>query len=266
MYQNLNRIIKFISWFALISLVFYDVTLLYIYAMDIPFWDVWVNFPRGGFGHLFEYHNENMQFFYFLISEIVYLLFDWNLRYFNFINFFIYTFIGYVYWKILSKSNQGKMAIIPLLLMPIFTPMVGYNWLWAMLVQTHTMILFYLCAIYFGISLYDNKNTCLLFVLFLMLSVISMNIPLAIGGIIAYLIKEIIDNYCTKNKTINITNYKRSIFSIISMALFLGVLAYVGVSKDFEEAKFTNVLSLQYWYNLSFYVVNSLNIFAFAHI
>jgi hypothetical protein len=128
-------------------LVSYDTALLYIYSTDIPFWDTWDLMPKGGFSHIFEFYNENMQLFYFIISEFVYRFFDWNLRYFNFINFAIYLLIAFIYLIILSKANDNKNCFYPIFLCALFAPMLGFNWLWVFLVQTHTFILFFLCAI-----------------------------------------------------------------------------------------------------------------------
>ena len=67
-----NKILYNMSLAILIALVSYDIALLYIYSTDIPFWDTWDLMPKGGFSHIFEFYNENMQLFYFIISEIVY--------------------------------------------------------------------------------------------------------------------------------------------------------------------------------------------------
>ena len=145
------RLVYLLSYLVLFSILGYDVFLLYRYAFDIPFGDTLDLMPRGHFSHLFEFYNENMQFFYFIISEVIYKTFNWNLRYFNFVNFGVYLVILCVYWSILvSAKPKNKINIFPLFLCPILTPMLGYNWLWVFLVQTHTFILFFLIAVYFG--------------------------------------------------------------------------------------------------------------------
>ena len=97
----LNKTICYMSYLVLFSILGLDVFLLYKYAYDVPFWDTWDLLPNGSYSHLFDFYNENMQFFYFIISEIVYKTLNWNLRYFNFICFGVYLIIIFIYWKII---------------------------------------------------------------------------------------------------------------------------------------------------------------------
>lgn len=252
------------SLLFLISLITYDVYLLYLYAFDVPFWDVWDSMPKGTYTHIFDFYNENMQFFYFTISEIMYKTSNWNLRYFNFVNFAIYCLIAITYWIILIKTKpKNKVNVFPLFLCAIFTPMLGYNWLWSILVQTHTFILFFLIAIYWGFVKDGNRYSVYLFGVSLFLSVISMNIPLAMGGCIAYIIKECIN--CHKDE------FYYCICKILKLITLLFVL-FLLLSGVTDIRRFINVelshnlLTTDYINNLSFYIVNSFSLFAFADV
>ena len=258
----MSKYIYSFSLFLLIALGLYDIYVLYIYATDVPFWDTWDLMPRGNFKHLFEFYNENMQFFYFLISEIIYKTSNWNLRHFVFVNFVVYLGLIGIYLKILSKAqiNNNTMCY-PIFLSILLTPMLGFNWLWVFLVQTHTCILFFLLAIYFGFTKDDKKYSALLCGLCLFLSMISHNIPLAIGGTIAYIIKEIVNS---KQNSLKI--------SLIKCLQMLGVLAIcvLGLSfatdiKRFCPTEFRpNVFTQEYILNFSFYLINSLSAFMTA--
>lgn len=193
--------LELLSWGMLFGLAVYDIFLLYQYAFDLPFWDVWDNLPRGNFRGIFNFYNENLQLFYNIISEIMYLLTDWNLRYFAFVNFIIYLCVVGVYILIVQKS-ETKLPLYPLFFLPMFSPILGYNWLWSILVQTHTYILFFLLAIYWGFCKKKNNVSQVLFLCCLVLSVLSMNIPLALSALIAYMIKEIINTASSERKKI----------------------------------------------------------------
>ena len=258
-----NKILYNMSLAILIALVSYDIALLYIYSTDIPFWDTWDLMPKGGFSHIFEFYNENMQLFYFIISEIVYKFFDWNLRYFNFINFAIYLLLAFVYLIILSKANSNKNCFYPIFLCALFTPMLGFNWLWVFLVQTHTFILFFLLAIYWGYTKDDKSYSVYLYGICLFFSIVSMNIPLAIGGYIAYIIKEII-NIKKNNIAINI---KKCVILSVLFLLFYFVLTVITTPDRFIRVNLSNnIFTYLYIKHLSFYIVNCLSLFSLADI
>ncbi|MBR5154620.1 MAG: hypothetical protein IKW58_02735 [Alphaproteobacteria bacterium] len=258
------RLVYLLSYLVLFSILGYDVFLLYRYAFDIPFWDTWDLMPRGHFSHLFEFYNENMQFFYFIISEVIYKTFNWNLRYFNFVNFGVYLVILCVYWSILvSAKPKNKINIFPLFLCPILTPMLGYNWLWVFLVQTHTFILFFLIAVYFGFVKSSTWLNIVCFALSLFCSVISMNIPLAIGGFLAYIIKE-----CINSKSDGkVLCFKRCFVVCAILCVLFFLLSFVTTPMRFIEVKMSNkIIDYEYIKHLSFYIVNSLNMFSLAKV
>jgi len=205
-----------------------------------------------------------MQFFYFVISEIIYQTSQWNLKHFIFVNFIIYLGLISLYLKILSYANVEKQInCYPLFLCALLTPMLGFNWLWVFLVQTHTFILFFLLAIYFGYAKDDKKYSPQLCGFCLFLSLISHNVPLAVGGSLAYLIKEVIN--CKENgwqKCI-----KKCAFMLITLFLCLTLLSIVTDIKKFMPQGFrAEVLTQEYIINISFYLINSLSLFVFAPI
>lgn len=259
-----TSIIFYLSCFTVLLLCGYDIYLLSIYATDVPFWDMWDLLPQASWTHLFDFYNQNMQFFYFIISEILYRLVDWNLRYFTFISFAIYLFLTVLYGKILSSTaNIRQIYYYPLFLVIILTPMLGYNWLWVLLIQTHTFILFFLLAIYFGFVKDDKKYSVYLCSICLFLSMISMNIPLAVGGVIAYIIKEIINAY---PQNINKALKKCAIF-IAMVGILIGTLSCVtNIGKFVDFRPHENVMNINFIENFSFYLINSMSVFAFAHI
>jgi len=260
----MEKILFIVTGFILVLLGAYDAVTLNNYAFDIPFWDTWDLLPTGGWSHLFDFYNENMQFFYFLISEIIYNIADWNLRYFVATNFVVYLCILLVYGIILNKTRQNNdNAFFPLFLCVLLTPMLGYNWLWVFLVQTHTFILFFLLAIYFGFTKQNEKYSACLCGICLFLSIISMNVPLAMGTTIAYIIKETINS--------RVNGWRKSLKNCGVFISTLGVL-FICLTFVTDTSKFTNVslkssvFSLEYLNNLSFYFINSLSVFSFADV
>lgn len=260
----LNKTICYMSYLVLFSILGLDVFLLYKYAYDVPFWDTWDLLPNGSYSHLFDFYNENMQFFYFIISEIVYKTLNWNLRYFNFVCFGVYLIIIFIYWKILKYADvDKKICFYPLCLSVLLTPMLGHNWLWVLLVQTHTFILFFLLAIYLGFIKDSSKYSPYLFSISLFLSVISMNIPLAIGALLAYIIKEFIN---AGNKITIYVLKKYSIVFGVLLILFV-ILSFLTTPLRFIEVKMSNaVIDYDYIKHLSFYIVNCLSVFSLAKI
>lgn len=260
----MEKTLFIIASFILVSLGVYDVLTLNAYATDVPFWDTWDLLPMGSYGHLFDFYNENMQFFYFLISEIIYRVADWNLRYFIAVNFLVYLSVILIYGIILNKTRQDKkIAFYPLFLCILLTPMLGYNWLWVFLVQTHTFILFFLLAIYFGFTKQDKVYSAYACGVCLFLSVISMNIPLAVGGTIAYIIKEAVNgktngwNKCIKNCAA----------LLCTLGLLMACLMLMTDISNFVNVRMSHTaLSWDYLKNLSFYLINSLSVFAFADV
>ncbi len=260
----LNKMLLYLSILFFLLILSYDFYLLYEYAFDVPFWDTWDLMPQGDFSHLFDFYNENMQFFYFVISEIMYRVSSWNLRYFTFVNFAIYCFIIAIYWVILLKAKlPNKVNFFPIFLCAIITPMLGYNWLWVLLVQTHTFILFYFLAIYFGFAKDDNRCSALLCGFCLFLSVISMNVPLAIGGSLAYVVKELVNS---KENGLRVCIQKCITLVVSLCSLFYTLSFFTDVGRFVKVSLMHNVFSLNYIYNLSFYLINSFSIFAFANV
>lgn len=259
----MRKVTYFVSVLLLSVLIGYDARTLYLYATDVPFWDIWDTMPRGGFSHIFEFYNENMQLFYFLLSEILYKTSAWNLRYFCFVNFGVYLFLIYIYWKILSKSGENKVCCYPLFLCALLTPMLGYNWLWVILIQTHTYILFFLLAIYFGYIKDDKVYSVYAYGVCLFLSIVSMNIPLAIGGYISYIIKEIINiKENGRSKCIK----KCTVLSLLFLA-FGVLLCFLTTPERFVNVNLSNsIFTYTYINNLSFYLVNSLSLFSLAKV
>lgn len=257
-----NKIFS-ISCLTLGMLIIYDIFLLYKYAFDLPFWDTWDLLPRGGWSHVFEFYNENMQFFYFIISEILYIVLDWNLQWFIFIDFAIYLGLIFLYNKILQQAQNIKVPYYPLFLCILLTPMLGYNWLWVLLVQTHTFILFFLLAIYSGFTKDDEKYSPYLFAICLFLSVISMNIPLAIGGLLAYVIKEAVNS-----KENGISKAIKKCLIALGILFLLGCLLMVVTNvEQFVAIKLSHsVFKMEYLYDLSFYLINGFGVFVFAPI
>jgi len=259
---KLKNIILYLSCCMVFLLLGYDIYLLSIYATDVPFWDIWDLLPKGNYRHLFSFYNENMQVFYFIISEIMYHFTNWNLRYFVFVNFAVYSILIAIYWKILaSTENIKKIPCYPMFLIILLTPMLGYNWLWVFLVQTHTYILFFLLAIYFGFSKNDGKYSAYLCAIFLFLSMISMNIPLAVGGATAYIIKEIIN---ARSKNTNKSLKKCAIFITTLGILIFALSCITNIGKFVDFRPHENVITMRFIKNVSFYLINSLNVFAFA--
>lgn len=249
--------LKLLSWGMLFGLAVYDIFLLYQYAFDLPFWDVWDNLPHGNFRGIFNFYNENLQLFYNIISEIMYLLTDWNLRYFAFVNFVIYLCAVGVYIFIVQKS-ETKLPLYPLFFLPLFSPILGYNWLWSILVQTHTYILFFLLAIYWGFCKKKNNVSQVLFLCCLVLSVLSMNIPLALSALIAYMIKEIINTASSERKKI----IKEFIYLTGAFSIFLVIIWGKDDARVLKEVQFDNVWSMNYINNLSFYIIEGLGLFS----
>jgi len=248
------NVIFYLSCFMVLLLLGYDIYLLNIYATDIPFWDIWDLLPTGNYRHLFDFYNENMQVFYFIISETMYRLADWNLRYFVFVNYAVYLALMAIYWKILtSVENVKNLPYYPLFLMILLTPMLGFNWLWIVLVQTHTFILFFLLAIYFGFTKDDKSYSVHACATCLFLSMISMNIPLTVGGVIAYIIKEAVN--------VKQNGIKKCLLKCGNLVVELGILIIL-LSQLTDINKFiavhlrNSVFSLEYINNLSFYLIN----------
>ena len=255
------KIISLISWCVLMCAVGYDIYLLNKYAFYLPFWDVWDNLPRGNFKGVFKFYNENLQLFYNILSELMYIWADWNQRYFAFVNFAIYLCVVGIYIVIIGKS-QIKLPLYPLFFLPLLSPILGYNWLWSILVQTHTYILFFLLAVYFGFCKDKTAVTLSMFTGCLILSVLSMNLPLALGCIIAYIVKE----------TLNITpqqkkeTAKEMIILVLVFAVFLALIWMREDSQAVKDIKLDNVFSMHYISNLSFYIIEGLSLFALTGI
>lgn len=256
-----GKIVNVLTWFFLLCALIYDIALLDKYAFDLPFWDVWENLPRGNFDNVFDFFNENLQLFYNVISEIMYLCTDWNLRYFAFINFAIYLCTVGIYIFIVVKS-EIKIPFYPLFFLPLLSPILGYNWLWSILVQTHTYVLFFLLAVYFGFCVKKSKSSFFLFMVCLILSVLSMNLPLGLGVVIAYTAKEII-NMTPQTKQKTITNI---IFLLFIFAVFLTIIWFKEDSVAIKEVRLVNVFSWFYISNLSFYLVEGLSLFSLTDV
>lgn len=256
--KNIEKL-NILSWFALLAMLAYDICLLNEYAFDLPFWDVWDNLPRGNLENIFNFYNENLQLFYNIISEIMYWCSDWNLRYFAFVNFAIYLGILMTYISII-RASQIKIMMYPLFFLPMLSPILGYNWLWSILVQTHTYILFFLLAVYCGFC--TEKNKIFLFTVCLILSVLSMNFPLSLGLLAVYIAKEILG--------VSPQIKKETIRNIIIPLLVYGVLfAYIWFKKDsqsLKDVKLDNVFSKNYISNLSFYIVEGLSLFSLTDV
>lgn len=261
--QKCNKILSGLALLALVSLISYDVSVLYLYAMDMPFWDTWDLFPKGNFRHLLSFYNENMQFFYFIISEIMYKLTDWNLRYFTFVNFAIYCGLALIYVHILKYARDGKIPYYPLFFCALFTPLLGYNWLWVVLVQTHTFILCFLCAIYYGFVKDEHRYAPYLCAVFLFLSAISMNIPLMIGGTLAYTIKELVNSKQSGVKQ----SFKNILIVLTILSALMTALCNMTNAEKFIDIQLKNsVFTWEYIQNLSFYLMNSIGLFSLAKI
>lgn len=243
------------------ALVSYDIFLLYHYAFDLPFWDTWELLPRGNWSRLFSFFNENMQFFYFVISETLYALAGWNLRWFVFVNFLIYLGLIFLYNKILLQAEAKKIPYYPLFFCIVFSPILGYNWLWELLVQTHTFILFFLAAIYAGFTKDSSKYSPYFFAVFLFLSIIAMNIPLAAGGLMAYVIKEVV-NIKENGKPTAVRKCGTVICIMLVLLLLLSQITTIG---QFIAIRLTNqVFTMEYLLNLSFYLINGFGMFVLA--
>lgn len=256
-----EKIAYLVSWLILLGALIYDIILLNGYAFDLPFWDVWDNLPQGNFNNVFNFFNENLQLFYNIISEIMYLCADWNLRYFAFVNFAIYLCLIGVYVQIVVKS-EIKISFWPLFFLPLLSPILGYNWLWSILVQTHTYILFFLFAVYFGFCANASKSSFALFICSLFLSILSMNLPLALGAVIAYIVKEMINiTPQIKQNTI-----KKCFFLLLLLALFLTIIWFKKDSAAVKEVKLVNIFSWYYLSSLSFYVVEGVSLFSLTKI
>lgn len=256
-----DKMAYLMSWLILLCALIYDVILLNKYAFDLPFWDVWENLPQGNFDNAFNFFNENLQLFYNIISEIMYLYADWNLRYFSFVNFAIYLCLIGVYVQIVVKS-EIKISFWPLFFLPLLSPILGYNWLWSILVQTHTYILFFLLAVYFGFCTNESKSSFVLFICSLFLSILSMNLPLALGTVLAYIVKEMI-NMAPQIKQNTI---RKILFLLLLFALFLTIIWFKKDSAAVKEVRLINVFSWYYLSNLSFYVVEGVSLFSLTEI
>jgi hypothetical protein len=141
--------------------------------------------------------------------------------------------------------------------------MLGYNWLWVFLVQTHTFILFFLLAIYYGYTKDDNRYSVYLYGICLALSVMSMNIPLAVGAYIAYIIKEFIN---AKENNIMV-GVKKSIILSVIILVFCCVLCIITTPSRFVNVRLSNnIFTYLYIKHLSFYIVNCFNLFSLASV
>lgn len=251
------------SCLIFVLLAIYDIFVLYEYAFDIPFWDTWDSLPRGNVAHVFNFYNENMQFFYFVISETMYKLSDWNLRDFIFTNFGVYLVLICIYNEILKKAQSKPVPYYPLFLCILLTPMLGYNWLWAVLVQTHTFILFFLLAIYVGFTKDDTKYSPYIMSVCLFLSVISMNIPLAIGGMLAYIIKEIVN----AKENGKLEAIFKCLIALCTMLILVAFLMQVTNIRRFITVKLVHsTFTMVYLHNLSFYIINGMGAFWLASV
>lgn len=246
-----------ISISFLIMLMVYDITQLYIYAKDFPYYDQWDLLPTGSIKNIFSFHNENLQVFYNLISELMYKIFDWNLRYFSFVSFFFYLLVVLIYFIILKSSS--KIAYFPLFLLAILSPNLSYNWLWSLLMQTHTYIMFFLIAVYFGF-ISTHKYSLYMFVLSIICSILSMNIPLAVSLTVLYSIKEIL----SQTAQTKFQNRYNALFSLQSLCIVLLILSFRKLHADFSINLLDRMLNAQYLNLISFYISNSFRGFSFV--
>lgn len=261
MIKKIEYIAYYLAWFVLGALVLYDAYLLEKNAFDFPWFDEWELFPSGNLSNIFRLYHGHLSFFYELLSEFMLKFFDWNLRYFCFLSFGVYCLTAlFYYWAILRYGVCNKRHWwLSLTLLPLFAVLFGYNWLLPLMVQTYTYIFFCLLAVYFGFIRDKGFVGVVLFAISILLSALSMNWPLAIGTLMAFMGKELLyikEDFVRRCERIEAV-----------LVIFMTAVIFFFWPKTFSAINDWNLIDVfSYWYLelISFYIWNCLSLFLWA--
>lgn len=234
MNNNMKRALNIISWMTLILAGIYNFYLVYKYAVNIPFWDEWDNFPTNNIFTWFEFRNEHKIVFTQMLNQISYAIDGWNIRHLIMFNWFVYAFTIGVLYKIVS-NYCNNCPVLPLFFIPLFTSSTADNNLWAFQNQFHFTILFGLLAVWFGFVRNNGTKDKLLFWICIILSIFSQNFPFSFGILLIYLTQDFI--FYLKTKDIN---YLKS--AILSIVIYTTIILTFFIGYNNSEHGFQLVL------------------------
>lgn len=184
------------AWTALIALAIFRLGVVFRCAVDIPLLDEWdmLGFLENNVRHIqwksfFDFHNDHRIFFTRLVIYLEFLSTGWDIRHTLMANYAV--FLAMVASLIfLCRPLLKGFPPYPLFFVPFFSDYVWINMGWSFQSQFHFMILFALCAIWFGLARPPTARNTAGFIFFCGLSMFSMSPTCALGVWCVYALKQ----------------------------------------------------------------------------
>jgi len=153
-----------------------------VYAVDIPFWDEWEAFNKGGFlvnqtvSQLFAQHNEHRIVTTKLLTLALYYLDGWNLVTHQTVNFLVYGILILAAVSVTKKAaRQMPWPVLLCFVVFMLSDISWENHTWGFQSQFHFALLFLFLS---GLSLFDENQSwpkALAGALFLVLTIYSFS-------------------------------------------------------------------------------------------
>lgn len=182
------------AWGILLAAVLFRLVAILRFAVDVPLLDEWDMLPflesnarDFQWRTLFEVHNDHRIAFTRLFIFLEYLRSGWNIRHALLVNYAVFVAM-LAMLHALCRPALKRFPLHPLFFIPLFTDYVWINMAWSFQSQFHFMILFGLCAIWFGLVRPPTWGNTALFVLFCGFSLFSMSPAFAAGIWVVYLL------------------------------------------------------------------------------
>lgn len=221
----------------------------WLYQKDISFWTA-VSTPN----------NENFQVYtnalYWLAPRLNIPF--WILRYVSFALYILMLFMLYARLKTYVPKNRRFLLLLAFT--PCFSAYMCGNLLWTSLIQIWIFFGFILVAVKYGFELPQTPKNQLLTFIFLLLSVIAMNMTLALIFAVLYFLRTLYLAKKTTDAEFSYSVLNASLMIIISLTIFNGIH-----HADASAITYRPLFTASYWLWLSYGLTGVLNGFRISY-
>lgn len=150
---------NFLPFLLFVILAIKHASVIYKFAVDIPFWDEWTGIigdgnPENGLSKVINWNwvfypnNQHIIAVPKIYTWILYHLNGWNLICQQVINFLIFLLIPFLWWRILidCKSIIGTSLVLPYYGLFLLTPLCVENHHWGFQSSFHFCLIFFLAS------------------------------------------------------------------------------------------------------------------------
>ena len=244
-YKTINTI----SWITLIIFITTNLVFIANSSVNIPYWDEWVTITKilsdFSLENIIAFHNEHRIVFTKLLLYASYYLNDLNIVYLIIINYFLYIIAIFILY-IIVKKIATDIPYLPLFFIPLFSPLLAESFMWSFLNQFTFTIIFGLLAVYFGFIKKRNNLNTIIMTLFLLLSTLSISFVFPFGIMVAYIIKELSNNFIFKLGYSKVDIYRLIITTITFFFIVYLPFFYFNAGLD-TQAILSSPLTLNFW-------------------